>query len=73
MAVFNPENIPRELKVLSNWALWRKEENGGKIQKVPYQISSGKKAKSNDPSTWGKFDTAITAYQDVEGFDGLVL
>ena len=65
-----PENIPQEFKALSSWALWKSEITDSKPKKVPYQVS-GKKAKSNDPSTWCKFNTALTAYQDVGGYDGI--
>lgn len=70
MAVFFPENFSQELKALPNWALWKKEIVSSKLKKVPYQVS-GKKAKSNDPSTWCKFNTALTAYQDLGGYDGI--
>jgi putative DNA primase/helicase len=70
MVVLFPENIPQEIKALPNWSLWKRELIAGKTKKVPYQVS-GKKAKSNNPLTWCKFETALTAYQDVEGFDGI--
>ena len=70
MAFFFPDNIPQEIKALPNWTLWKREVIAGKTKKVPYQIS-GIKAKSNNLSTWCKFETAFTAYQDVEGFDGI--
>ena len=70
MAVFFPENIPQELKALPNWALWKSEIISSKPKKAPYQVS-GIKAKSNDPSTWCKFNSALTAYQDVGGYDGI--
>ena len=48
------ENIPEELKTLEQWVVWKKEERGGKITKVPYNPSTPKrKAQSTDPSTWG--------------------
>ena len=68
--IFLPENIPTEFKALPNWALWKSEITEDKTKKVPYQVS-GKRAKSNDPSTWSKFSTALTAYQDVGGFNGI--
>ena len=68
--IFIPENIPQEFKALPNWALWKSEITGSKPKKVPYQVS-GKRAKSNDPSTWCKFNTALTAYQDVGGYNGI--
>ena len=68
--IFIPENIPPEFKALPNWALWKSEITDSKTKKVPYQVS-GKRAKSNDPSTWCKFNTALTAYQDVGGCNGI--
>ena len=34
------------------WVAWRNEPRGRKVTKVPY-APNGKKAKSDDPSTWG--------------------
>jgi putative DNA primase/helicase len=68
---FFPENIPEEIKESKQWVLWKKEpKSDGKIGKVPYQ-PNGKRARSNDPTTWYKLNTAITVYQDVGGFDGV--
>ncbi len=65
-----PENIPQELKDSPSWTLWKKEIRDGKDAKVPYQVD-GTRARSNDPSTWVKMDTAIMAYQDIGGYDGI--
>ena len=71
MATLYPENIPEELKDSLFWVLWRREaKKDGKIGKVPYQ-PDGKRARSNDPSTWVKFDVALMAYQEIGGFDGI--
>lgn len=67
---FLPENIPQELKKMPNWALWKREKVDDQIRKIPYQ-SNGRKAKSNDSSTWCKFDIALMAYQDIENFNGI--
>ena len=29
--------VPRELKDLPHWVLWRAEEQGGRVTKIPYQ------------------------------------
>jgi len=34
------------------WVAWRNELRGGKLTKVPY-AADGKKAKADDPATWG--------------------
>lgn len=68
---FFPENLPDEIKDSKQWVLWKKEpKKDGKEGKVPYQ-PNGKRARSNDPSTWYKLSTVITVYQDVGGFDGI--
>ncbi len=70
MAAIYPENIPAEVKALPQWVMWKKETRDGKPAKVPYQ-PNGKRAKSNDPSTWSTFNTALTTFQDIGGFDGI--
>ncbi|MCK9571142.1 hypothetical protein M0R72_19490 [Candidatus Pacearchaeota archaeon] len=68
---FFPENLPEEIQGSKQWVLWKKEpKKDGKIGKVPYQ-PNGKRARSNDPTTWYKLSTAMTVYQDVGGFDGI--
>lgn len=70
MVAIYPENIPAEVKALPQWVMWKKETRDGKPAKVPYQ-PNGKRAKSNDPSTWSTFNTALTTFQDIGGFDGI--
>lgn len=65
-----PENLPSALKNSPSWTLWKKETRDGKPAKVPYQ-PDGKRARSNDSSTWVKMDTALMAYQEIGGFDGI--
>lgn len=65
-----PENFPPEIKAMNQWAMWRKELRDGKSTKVPYQ-PDGRRAKSNDPRTWCSFNVALTAFQDIGGFDGI--
>ena len=43
----------RDLLAIPNWVTWRTERG----TKVPYSVS-GKRAKSNDPSTWASYDEA---------------
>ena len=63
-----PDNLP--YKDSPSWTLWKKETRNGKPAKVPYQVN-GNRAKSNDSTTWAKFDTVFMAYQDIGGFDGI--
>jgi hypothetical protein len=40
------------LSEMPRWVAWRNEDRGGKLTKVPYAIN-GRRAKANDPTTWG--------------------
>ncbi|MGI6152971.1 MAG: phage/plasmid primase, P4 family [Christensenellaceae bacterium] len=65
------ENIPQEMKMYNNWAVWRYEDAGsGKPRKIPYCISGGS-GKSNDAETWGTYEEAMTAY-NTGGYDGIM-
>lgn len=56
-----PANIPDELKGLDRWVTFSLEERGGTASKVPYVGGSRQRAKSNDPTTWISFDSALAA------------
>ena len=58
------ENIPQELKELSQWVCWQGED------KIPKNPHTGKNAKSNDAETWGTFDEAVSACEQYK-FDGI--
>lgn len=58
------ENIPMELKKVSQWVCWQGE---AKIPKNPF---NGQNARSNDKNTWGTFEQAVKACESF-GFDGL--
>ena len=57
------ESIPAELKALPNWVCW----SGSKLPKNP---KTGGNAMSNNPSTWGDFETAVEAVKKYN-FDGI--
>lgn len=68
-----PENIPYQLKQYPQWVVWiavPKKDRTNKIDKVPYDPKNGKKAKSNDHTTWGDFQTAWRAYES-GGYAGI--
>ena len=60
------EEIPQVLKDRNQWVLWKyavkanKNTGEKKITKVPYQ-ANGSYAKSNNPETWGSFETVYQA------------
>ena len=58
------ENIPNELKELTQWVCWQGND------KVPKNPHTGKNAKSNDATTWGSFDEAVLACNRY-GLDGI--
>ncbi len=56
------EKIPSEMKARPQWIMWREEVRDGKPTKVPYcPQNPTRKAKANDPATWGTFDAALSA------------
>jgi len=58
------ENIPEELKNVSQWVCWIKTD------KIPKNPATGKNAQSNNSKTWGTFSQAVKAC-DTFGFDGI--
>ena len=62
------ENILPELKAYNQFVLWRWEwkEDSEKWTKPPYQPSSAH-AKSNDPTTWTSFDSAMSSISAISG------
>lgn len=73
MPKFNYQNIPQELRNLKQWGLFELKwvEARKKNTKIPINPYDGSAGKSNDPSTWSDFDTAMRALNDVERADGL--
>ena len=67
----NTANIPAELKTRPQWVVWRTEKRNDKPTKVPYAPKTGAKAKSDTPSTWATFATALTAYDNGKRYDGM--
>jgi putative DNA primase/helicase len=67
----NVESIPKKLKGLRQWVLYRLEWNDDrkKYDKIPYQ-TNGNKARTNDPDTWATFEDAIKAV-DIGSFGGV--
>ena len=70
------DNIPVELTEKENWCVFRKEwqPEKNKFTKRPFNANTGQLAKSNDPSTWTDFDTALSVVDKYDGigyfFDG---
>lgn len=58
------ENIPEELKSLTQWVCWAGAD------KIPKNAHNGGNAASNRPETWASFDEAVLAC-DKYHFDGI--
>jgi hypothetical protein len=68
-------NIPDELKALDQWVLWRWEQRKDKKgvlkwTKPPYR-PDGKKAESDDPTTWSTFNQVRAALTNGGNFSGI--
>lgn len=60
--------IPDELINLDRWCAWKYEQRDGqrKPTKVPIDVQTGFKAKSNDESTWSSYKEAVN-YEHKDG------
>jgi putative DNA primase/helicase len=56
------ENIPEELMTRPQWVVWRAV--GHKPDKVPYSVTTGRRASSTDLLTWSTFQEALEAYEN---------
>ena len=63
-------NIPQELKQSASFCVWKLEKRQGKTTKVPYNPKTGALARTNDPSTFADFGSAMKAYA-MGGWDGI--
>ena len=62
--------IPQELKSSCSFCVWKTEKRGKEKPKVPYDPKTGKKARTNDPSTFTDFGAAAMVYA-IGGYDGV--
>ena len=64
--------IPESLARLNRWVVWRNDAlAGGRTTKVPYDARTMRRAKSNDPRTWGTYEDAQSAAQADESVAGV--
>ena len=63
-------NIPQELKNNASFCVWKMEKRQGKPTKIPYNPKTGALARTNDPSTFSDFGTAMKTYA-LGGWDGI--
>lgn len=55
------QNIPKEMAQQRRWVCYKIMARDGKKTKVPFDPHTGSGARSNDKSTWGDFEEAISA------------
>ena len=63
-------NIPDALKQSASFCVWKLEKRSGRPTKVPYDPRTRQMAKTNEPSTFTDFNTAMKAYA-IGGWDGI--
>lgn len=56
------EAIPKELKGLKQWVLWREVERDGRPTKEPFQVT-GAHASTTRPETWKSFDDLMLYFE----------
>ncbi len=66
------DNLPHKLKGLNRFCCWRYEQRDGRKTKVPYDPVTGRRAKSDDPSTFQDYSTAVAAVSNYNGIGFLV-
>lgn len=61
MPLLLAENVPAELQAIPQWVRWKVEprSNGEKPTKIPYRWFGSRRAKVDDPATWGGFGVAL--------------
>ena len=62
----NLSSIPQKLKLIPNWVVWRSKPP----KKLPYDPKTGAPADADKPSTWGSYETAVSAFY-TGGYDGI--
>src|SRR5262249_36408954 len=70
-----PDSIPKALKSIPRWVIWKAEERDGRLTKVPYRAKNPSVlASTMFPLTWAGFRTAKAAYSkgDADGI-GIVV
>ncbi len=74
MAAVRHASIPRAMRDVAQWVVWRLEpspRDPSKLTKVPYSAHDGSNASSTDPATWATFQEALEYHLDNEWTDGV--
>jgi putative DNA primase/helicase len=65
------DHVPRCLRDLPQWVLWKLAERGGKPTKVPMSATNGWAASSTDPSTWSTYQQASARAMGSKTYQGV--
>ena len=63
--------IPKELKSDALWCVWKREIRGDKPTKIPYNPITNKRAETNKPETFCKFEIADEAFRIDSEYNGV--
>ena len=63
-AVATEDAVPKALRNLHQWVVWRFETRDGKPAKVPVNIHTGRHASVTDSATWGDYDEVVTYHDE---------
>lgn len=63
MAYMRTLSALEELQARPQWVCWRKEVRQGRPTKIPYNVATGRWAKSDIPATWSTYTQAIAAHR----------
>lgn len=62
------DQIPDCLRQLQQWVCWRYENTGKpKLDKIPYNPKTGRRASTTNPKTWGSFEDTCRAASQYNG------
>jgi len=50
-----------ELQTLRQWVVWKPALTSGKLKKVPFNPNTHRYASVNEPASWGRLDSALSA------------
>ena len=57
------DHVPLLIRARASWCGWRNETRDGKPTKVPINPHNGRRAKTNDRTTWSDYETALAAVE----------
>lgn len=62
--------MPGDLTACRQWVLWKLEQRGGRLTKVPYQVN-GRRADITHEAHWSSFEQVVAAYSAKDVYQGV--